>query len=163
FRQPNPVDLGGNALQFAKPKKGKGFLASHGTRPVSATLGTRLALTDDSSVRYSFPKGFKFSFFGKSYTGIFVNSDGNLTFEAPDSLSTERGLPRFLDGPPRIAPFFTDLNVEQGGGIYASAGKTSVTFTWMAVPEWRQNPDGAPTNTFQVVLDKTGKITFSYG
>jgi hypothetical protein len=159
FRQPNPVDLDNTALQFARQKKG--MTATRVTRPVSATLGTKLALTDDSSVRYNFPKGFKFVFFGKSYTGLFVNSDGNLTFGAPDSLSTERGLPRFLSGPPRIAPFFTDLNAEQGGGIYVSAGKTTVTFTWKDVQEWSDHP-GAPANTFQVVLDKTGKITFSY-
>jgi hypothetical protein len=47
---------------------------------------------------------FAFPFFGRSYRQIFVNSDGNLTFQAGDSASTQRSLGNVVAGVPRIAP-----------------------------------------------------------
>ena len=43
-------------------------------------------------------------------SGIFVNSDGNVTFNEGDTAISARDIGRFLDGPPRLAPFFADLN-----------------------------------------------------
>ncbi|HEV8630096.1 MAG TPA: hypothetical protein VGV61_07250 [Thermoanaerobaculia bacterium] len=163
FRQPNPVDLGGTGLQFTRQGKGLKVAAVAGTLfPVS---GPPLALTDDSTLFFKFPKGFKFTFFGKSYTGVYLNSDGNLTFGAGDDASTERGLQRLLNGPPRIAPFFSDLNPETaapGGGIFVSASKTAVRFTWVDVPAYSTSPV-TEYNNFQVTLEKTGRVTFAYG
>lgn len=159
--QPNPFDLADSAMTFARVKTGLKVVA--GGPPVStSSLGTRLPLTDDSSAAVKFPAGFRFRFFNKLYTGVYVNSDGNLTFGAPDFDSSERGLPRFLNGPPRIAPFFSDLNPEKApanGGIFVLASRAKVVVTWVAVPGFGENDE----NTFQVTLLADGHVFFAYG
>jgi hypothetical protein len=117
-------------------------------------------LMDDDEVVFEFPPNFTFPFFGSTYSEVVVNSDGNLTFGIGDGYP---GLPRdearFLDGPPRIAPLFTDLNPEQGGTIRATTAPGEVTFTWDGVPEF----DGAaPGNRFSVSLFQNGDIRFRY-
>jgi hypothetical protein len=117
-------------------------------------------LMDDDEVVFEFPDNFTFPFFGKTYREVVVNSDGNLTFGIGDGYP---GLPRdqqrFLEGPPRIAPLFTDLNPEQGGAITATTEPGQVKFTWDGVPEF----DGtAPGNRFSVTLFQNGDILFKY-
>ena len=65
-------------------------------------------LADDDSAELALP--FSFPFFGASYVGGFVNSDGNLTFGEADGSSSTRSLGRMSAGPPRVAPFFRDLD-----------------------------------------------------
>ena len=159
--QPNQQDIANFGVQFVPQKKG-GYVASPSSDPVAEEIGERITLGDDDSAAVQFPKGFKFRFYNKSYTKVFVQSDGNLTFVAPDAESTARDLSRLVSGPPRIAPFFADLNpaVASGeGGVYVLAGKTQIVVTWLDVPEF-----GATNrNTFQAVLYATGRITFAFG
>jgi hypothetical protein len=160
IRQPNPFDLADTGLQFTRKKKA--MVASRIGSAISPTLGTRLDLTDDSSILVPFPKGFRVMYFGKTYSSMFVNSDGNLTFVEADFQSTERSPARFLNGPPRIAPFFADLDPEhalEGGGIFLLASKTKIVVTWVQVPEFGRT---AP-NTFQVTILKNGNVSFAYG
>lgn len=116
------------------------------------------ALSDDDSVEYVFPSNFKFPFFGTQYGSLYVNSDGNLTFGAPDAASTDRNVNRLTSGPPRIAPLFTDLDPGQGGRVAYTQTDTSVTLTWRSVPEF----DGNDGNTFSVTLLSNGDIHFNY-
>ena len=48
--------------------------------------GEMVILTDDDSSQHNVPFGF--SFYGKTQTTAFVNSDGNITFEEADKSST---------------------------------------------------------------------------
>ena len=119
-------------------------------------------LEDDGEMLFTFPEGFSFPFWGKSYTEVVVNSDGNLTFSAGDSqpgLARNEG--RFLSGPPRIAPLFTDLDPDQGGQIKASFAMGSVTLIWEAVPEFSES-EARPGNSFSVTLFSNGDILFEY-
>ncbi|MEE8348921.1 MAG: hypothetical protein V3R94_05075, partial [Acidobacteriota bacterium] len=118
-------------------------------------------LNDDESLQFNLPEGFTFPFFGTTYTEVFVNSDGNLTFGAPDGSTGARDEDRFLSGPARIAPLFTDLNPEESGEVSASSDSGRVTFTWENVPEF-SDPGGRPGNHFSVTLFSTGDILFSY-
>lgn len=159
IREPNPFDLDDTGIKYTKKKKG--LVASGFPGGISGERGVRLDLGDDASVLVSFPKGFRFNYFGKNYSGMWVNSDGNLTFVDPDFQSTERSAARFLNGPPRIAPFFADLNPETAtgdGGIYLLASKTKVVVTWLEVPVF----GGTALNTFQVTLLKNGTITIGF-
>ncbi|MFQ5741306.1 MAG: hypothetical protein ACE5JX_20095 [Acidobacteriota bacterium] len=116
-------------------------------------------IDDDDFRVVFFPPGFAFPFFGKVYKGVFVNSDGNLSFDAPDMVSTPRNRARFLDGPPRIAPLFTDLNPLVGGDVTLEELSDSVRLTWSDVPEF-----GSFTgNDFSVQLFANGNILFHYG
>jgi hypothetical protein len=159
--QPNLLDLSGFGVQYVPQKKG-GLVVSPSSDPVTEERGERLALGDDDSREVPFPKGFRFRFFNKVYTKMFVHSDGNLTFVAPDAASTARSLGRLIGGPPRIAPLFADLNPETAsgdGGVYVLTSKTKIVVTWLEVPEFGQRTP----NTFQAVLYANGRITFAFG
>jgi hypothetical protein len=159
--QPNRVDLSDLGAQFALQKKG-GFVVAPSTEPVSADIGVRLPLADDDARLVVFPRGFRFPFFGRLRTRMFVHSDGNLTFDEPDAASTERSLSRLLGGPPRIGAFFADLDpsVASGdGGVYVSLTRTKVVVTWLEVPEFGTDN----RNTFQVVLYPNGRVALAFG
>ena len=121
------------------------------------------SLTDDDQELFAFPQGFTFPFFGKIYERVTVNSDGNITFGEGDSESTPRDEGRFVSGPPRIAPLFTDLNPapELEGDIQAVFDGLSLTFQWIDVPEFLTFGVGLP-NTFAVELFPDGSIRFEY-
>jgi hypothetical protein len=116
-------------------------------------------LGDDDSELVIFPDEFKFPFFGKVYTAVSVNSDGNLTFDEGDAESTPRDVERFLSGPARIAPLFTDLDPTSGGGVSSFGDGDAFCVRWEDVPEFAAN---FGTNTFDVCLHPNGDIRFSY-
>ncbi len=120
------------------------------------------SLTDDDQELFTFPGGFTFPFFGQVYERVTVNTDGNLTFGAGDSESTARDEQRFVFGPPRIAPLFTDLDPEPAGEIQAVFDGLSLTFQWIDVPEYLSF-GVASGNTFAVELFADGSIRFEYG
>jgi hypothetical protein len=95
----------------------------------------------------------------RRFTSPFINSDGNVTFDEGDNASTARGLARLAGGPPRIAPFFADLDPSAGGRVYFNATPDTVTVTWCAVPGFEL----AETVTAQVVVQSSGAIEFRFG
>src|SRR5205085_8883578 len=105
---------------------------------------------------------FAFPFFGATYRQLFVNSDGNLTFNAADTASAARSLGRMTSGPPRISPLFDDLDPSRtAGGVRVLAQAARVVISWIGVPEWQATGIG-PSQTFQVRLYADGRIEFSY-
>jgi hypothetical protein len=118
-------------------------------------------LKDDDEIPFEFPEGFTFPFFGTSYTGVVVNSDGNLTLGSGDGGTGDRDEDRFLSGPARIAPLFTDLDPGEAGEISVVTDTGLVAFTWEDVPEF-SDQGGRPANRFSVTLFETGDILFSY-
>ena len=99
------------------------------------------------------------TFYGRRFTSLFVNSDGNLTFEEADNASTARGLERLASGAPRIAPFFADLDPSAGGRVFFDSAPDATTVTWCAVPGF----DLPQTITVQAVLFANGAIEFRFG
>jgi len=63
---------------------GDGYSVTRLALPLVDAGTTRLPLGDDASGSVTLP--FAFPFFGRSYTELFVNSDGNLTFARPIAL-----------------------------------------------------------------------------
>ncbi len=120
-------------------------------------------LEDDGEMIFEFPEGFSFPFFGTTYTQVVVNSDGNLTFGIGDGQAgVSRSERRFLNGPPRIALFFSDLDPSAGGEIRAEAGEGSLSFIWDGVPEYTL-AGTRPGNDFSVTLFSNGDILLDYG
>lgn len=160
----NPLDLANSGLQFVRKKSGvlgKGFGGG-----VSDTLGEMITLGDDDSLEVDLAFGFRF--FGKRYRKVFVNSDGNLSFGESDTAISARSLSRFVDGPPRIAPFFDDLDPSAAtgaGSVYVDNRDNLLRVTWLEVTEYFDPNQGgqANSNTFQVTLHKNGRVTFAYG
>jgi uncharacterized protein (TIGR03437 family) len=127
----------------------------------AASQGSLVAgLGDDDARLFTLP--FAFPFYGATYTTLFLDSDGNLTFTAAEFASTSRSLGRMTGGPPRIAPLFDDLDPSQpSGSVRFFADANHVVFSWVNVPEWEQYGLGAP-QTFQARLYADGSIQFSY-
>lgn len=157
----NPFDLAETSLRFAP--RGGGYSA----RKVAAVAipgpaGRRLDLQDDDATFVAFP-GFQFRFYGKSYDGVWVNSDGNLTFGAPASILQARDLVEFMIGPPRIAALFTDLDparAEGQGGVWLELDPGR----WLRVI-WYQLPlrQSLGTATVGLVLHRDGSFEVDLG
>jgi uncharacterized protein (TIGR03437 family) len=161
----NLFDLANRSLLFT-PMAGGGYTVAEITPQfiLPAAQVVPLTLKDDDSYQVAF--GFPFPFYSESYTSIFLNSDGNLTFNAGDISITARDLGRALAGPPRLMPFFQDLNPSEGGTVTAGMlAANRAIFTWTAVPLCCIATLPAPiaTQTFQVILSADGSIQYNYG
>ncbi|HEY0511053.1 MAG TPA: hypothetical protein VGH73_04060 [Thermoanaerobaculia bacterium] len=151
-------DLAGGGLQFTGNRRGVQITAVG--NDFDPELGGKVTLADDASVPVSFANGFSFPFFGHTYSGMYLNSDGNLTFEEPEE-QADRQLDVFLGGPPRIAPFLADLDPSAAfgdGGVYLLTAPDRVVVTWRAVPAFGTHD----ANTFQVTLFGDGRVRFAY-
>jgi hypothetical protein len=151
----NPMDLQGAALRFSP--SGEGYSATRLALPLADAGTTRLPLGDDAS--RSVPLPFPFPFFGRSYSEMFVNSDGNLTFGEGDSASVARNVGRLVGGPPRIAPLLADFDPSAGGSVATRAEGDHLLVSWTSVPQF----DKSDKNTFQALLYADGRIEFVYG
>lgn len=155
----NPFDLRGKTLNFIPTPDGR-FTYSVGPGFFDAQASTTIALKDDESQELKFDT-FSFPFAGKLYDRCFINSNGNITFGIPDAEPPD--LDALIQGPPRIAPFFTDLDPENQGTVFIRNSNDSVTVSWLKVPEFFNHDQFEfGQNTFQVVLHRTGQIQLVY-
>ncbi|PYS55677.1 MAG: hypothetical protein DMG13_02920 [Acidobacteria bacterium] len=158
--QPNPLDLTNNSITFA-PAGADVYTVVTATGTFDDGTGSAavMSLGDDDSAEVTLP--FPFVFYGVSYTSVFLNSDGNLTFTVSDVATSERNLSRIVSGPPRVAPFFDDLNPLPPAKISVERLADRVLFTWTDVGEWT-SAGSRGQNTFQAVLNSNGVIRFNY-
>ncbi|MBI3935134.1 MAG: hypothetical protein HY316_10625, partial [Acidobacteria bacterium] len=165
----NSFDLNSRSLLFQPAPVGYSVVAGGSTfDAVAASQGAVLNPPPDSNPQNigddgsrQVPIAFSFPYFGSSYTSVFINSDGNLTFGAGDAASTARSLGRFLAGPPRIAPYFADLDPSVSGQLTYLSTASRFVVTWSQVPDYASAGIG-PRETFQVSLTPDGRIEFSY-
>jgi hypothetical protein len=76
---------------------------------VSGFDSNTLAANDDGSTgEITLP--FDVNFFGTTYASLFVNNNGNVTFNAPLGTFTPFGVGAGYTGQPIIAPFFADVD-----------------------------------------------------
>ncbi|ACL56330.1 autotransporter outer membrane beta-barrel domain-containing protein [Methylobacterium nodulans] len=115
----------------------------------------QLARNDDGSTgAVSLP--FAANFFGATYSELYVNNNGNVTFGSPLSQFTPTGLGAGYRGAPIIAPFFSDVDTRNpasgvtsyGTGTYA--GRAAFGVTWPGVGYFDSHAD--KTNTFQLIM-----------
>ena len=152
----NAYDLRGIGLRYTRNSAG-GYDVVRVALNFRTSLGRQLTLEDDDSESANVT-GFTFNFFGRAQTTAFVNSDGNVTFEEPDSDSTERNVARLTTGPPRIAPFLADLDPSVGGRVFVNAGSDQYVVTWCNVRGF----ESTRTITTQAVLLPTGSIEMHF-
>jgi uncharacterized protein (TIGR03437 family) len=157
----NAFDLNESSLIFRRTGEGYtvepavlGFIPDIEPEAIPLTLG------DDDAERVALP--FTFPFFDKTYSEVFVHSDGNVTFEEPEASSTSRSFARMAAGPPRIAALFADLDPAQSqAAVTAHLTAGRVVVTWRDVPEFRFVGTGR-RQTFQLALHQDGRIEFHY-
>ena len=156
--EPNFLDLQGASVFFSP--SGDSYIGS--ARPVAFDQAARangipLGLQDDDSQRIALP--FAFPYFGGSYSEVFVNSDGNLTFGAGDQDTSARSLNRAVAGAPRIAPLYVDFNpAAVAAQVRAYVLGDRLVVTWDGVPQF----GSTRRQTFQAELRSDGSIAFHY-
>ncbi|EIE49820.1 autotransporter [Salipiger aestuarii] len=133
----------------------------------SATLG---ANDDGSSMAVDI--GFETNFFGRTNNQLYVNNNGNVTFES--ALNTFTPFDLTATGRQIIAPFFADVDTRNYGssvtyGRGAVGGYDAFGVNWSDVGFFG-GTEGRATNSFQLVLidrSATGlgnfDIEFNYG
>ena len=164
-------DFDNRGITFLKKKKlmrakafGGGINPDFGDRVERSDWGRfcTLAPEDDDSLEIDLP--FKIRFNAKKYGRIYLNSDGNLTFDTPDCESNPRTLARVLNGQPRIAVLFSDLDVTRVSGeqgLFVKVSNNNLRVTWNGVPEFGTGQSNS--NTAQVTIFKNGKINIAFG
>lgn len=134
----------GNAVDDSLPVIVPGFTAN------------TLAANDDGSTGL-IPLGFNVNYFGTPYTGVFVNNNGNVTFNGPLAAFTPFSL--LSTAVPIIAPFFADVDTRSGNpvtyGTGTIAGHNAFGVDWLGVDHFSAlggGNNGLPQNSFQLVM-----------
>ncbi|MCU0986626.1 MAG: PEP-CTERM sorting domain-containing protein [Acetobacteraceae bacterium] len=141
---------------------------------VGGFSGNTLAPNDDGSTGLV-NIGFTFNFFGQNYTQLYVNNNGNVTFDSP--LASFTPFPLLTTSRVIIAPFFADVDtravptngsqpVTYGTGTFA--GQAAFGVNWINVGYFSNQT--VPLNSFQLLLvDRSdiaagdADIYFNYG
>jgi hypothetical protein len=141
--------------------------------PSSDCVQHQLDRNDDgstSSVQLPFPV----NFFGQSHDALWVNNNGNVTFDGPLVTYTPFGLAG--TSAQIIAPFFADVDTRAGGSDLVRYGWGDTTYqghrafcvNWVNVGYYNQHSD--KLNSFQLLLvrrEDSGPgdfdIVFNYG
>ncbi|WP_305037467.1 Hint domain-containing protein [Epibacterium sp. Ofav1-8] len=123
------------------------------------TTGPDIGDLDDGSVYVDVTSvfgGSGINFFGTNYTGLYINSNGLLTFGTEEIAYDPQGLAGY--DTPAIVPFWTDIHIGNGGDIYWDLDPAAGTFTvtWLDVAPY----NGSGNNSFQLVLTDTGGGNF---
>lgn len=120
----------------------------------------------DDQMSQRVPLGFSFLYFGETYDGIEVSSNGFVSFGnlGGNSLCCN-GMP--LDGmraPPTIFGLWTDLDPRslsnpKAATIVLPNGQREFVVQWSGVPEFGTNQ----VNTFEIRIRENGEILLNYG
>jgi hypothetical protein len=151
-KQPSKTDLGPRA---AAPR-----LAPAAAQAVSGAVDdlpgcqdATLAANDDGSTG-PVPLPFPVNLWGTTYTQLYVNNNGNVTFKAPLADFTPFNLTSAT--PPLIAPFFADVDTRGEGsrevtyGVTTFQGRQAFCVNWVEVGYYAEHADR--TNSFQLLL-----------
>ncbi len=103
---------------------------------------------DDGSTA-NIPIPFNFCLYGTNYTSMWINNNGNITFDGPYATFSPVGFPsnQYV----MVAPFWGDVDTRNGGGlVYYKITPTAVYVTWVNVGYYAFHTD--LLNTFSVII-----------
>lgn len=125
-----------------------------------------LAPSDDGSSS-SIALPFNFCLYGTNYNSVYINNNGNISFNAAYSTFSSNSFPdpTFI----MVAPFWGDVDTQTGGTVLYKITPTALYVNWVGVGYFNDHTD--KVNTFQLIItDGTdpvlpiGKnIAFCYG
>ncbi len=124
--------------------------------------GIALTLPDDGSAAVNLP--FAFPFYGRTYTRLWVSSNGYVSFGAGyEPAPTNSCLPNSAPPNNAIYAFWDDLDPSLIGGVFVKAfGADTFVIEWYQVPHAGKSGTAAGRETFQIVLQKDGGIKLQY-
>ncbi len=105
-----------------------------------------------------FAIGFPFSYYGNSYETLNICTNGWVSFTSTSTNYSNQGIPDSGEPNNLIAPFWDDLNPNDGGTIYYLAEADRFIVQYQDVPHYSS---GTP-ETFQVIFNADGSIVFQY-
>jgi hypothetical protein len=116
--------------------------------------GSTLAANDDDSTG-AVNIGFDVNFFGLTFNQLFVNNNGNVTFDS--SLSSFTPFDLTTTGRQIIAPFFADVDTRNAGdpvtyGTGSFAGMLAFGVNWLNVDYYASDASHRSRNSFQLLL-----------
>lgn len=101
---------------------------------------------DGSSAVINLP--FDFCFYGQTYNQLFINNNGNVTFDNDLFTYSSNAFPSF--GDKIIAPFWADVDTRGAGQVVYKISPTSIRINWVEVGYFSSQTD--KLNTFQLTL-----------
>ena len=112
-----------------------------------------LAPSDDGSSS-KIDLGFNFTLYGTTYTSLYVNNNGNVTFNNPLMTYTPQG----LSGVDKaiISPYFADVDTRGAGNVFYRETSNAIYITWDNVGYYDKATD--KLNSFQLVLRADGTV-----
>ncbi len=124
-----------------------------------------MAPNDDGSSGL-IPIPFTFNLYGQSYNSIYINNNGNLTFDGPMATFSATAFPSVGNG--IVAPFWGDVDTRNGNGqVLYKITPTAVYVNWVAVGYYAFHGD--KLNTFQLIITNGsdpvidgGNVAFCY-
>ncbi len=126
------------------------------------TGGIALTLPDDGAAAVNLP--FAFPFYGRSYSRLWVSSNGYVSFGAGyEPAPNNTCLPNAAPPNNAIYAFWDDLDPSLVGGVFVKAfGEDTFVVEWYQVPHAGKSGAGAGRETFQIVLQRDGGIKLQY-
>jgi hypothetical protein len=118
--------------------------------------GAIVARGDNVTTYVPLTGGATVSFYGVTYRGFFVNSNGSVSFGSGDIVATETPEAHFAR--PRVAGWFDDLWPVGGQCTYRQLDDR-VAVTWLNVPQCCS--PSTPQSTFQIELYFDGRIAIT--
>ena len=120
---------------------------------------------DDGSSTY-IPIPFSFNLYGTNYTGIYINNNGNITFNGPMAIFSASAFPSTINS--IVAPFWADVDTRNGNGqVVYKITPTAVYINWEDVGYYSMHGD--KLNTFQLIITngsdpviQGGNVAFCY-
>jgi hypothetical protein len=94
--------------------------------------GTDLGLSDDDMVSVSL--GFDFPFFGESWSSVWVNSNGQMSFGTEGVWDLGGSIPSDYYDQGIIAVYWDDLDPWSGGGVYQQTIGDTLVVQWNVPP-----------------------------
>ncbi len=159
FASQNP-DLANSTLRFTPREGGAGYSICHDILtglPVEDTDATTLVLADDGFAQVNLDGGALFPYFGVDYDRLFVNANGNVTFQSGDTSYEATAGTHFST--PRISPCLMDLVPTTSGTVWYRQLANRFVVTWQGLRHYQLGG----SNTIQLELYFDGTIRFSYG
>jgi hypothetical protein len=119
--------------------------------PLSGCTTNTLPANDDEST-LAVNLGFNANFFGPTYSSVYINNNGNVTFTGPLTEFTPTAL--VTAGTPIIAPFWADVDTSGDGSGVVTYGET----TFGGRPALCVNWDGVGVGYFGGHVDKLNQF-----
>jgi subtilisin family serine protease len=122
------------------------------------TVGTPVSLTGDDATSAEIPMGMDFPFYGDTFSGVRICTNGWLSFTDGSTAYGNQALPNAGAPANLLAPLWDDLNFGTTPRAYTHFDGARFIVSWVDVPHYGT---GGPY-TFQVILHPTGEIRYQY-